>query len=94
MSLPLIVVCAKCVRAAGQSCSGACPCPDDGQEIRQHAAEGFCPRGKYGLGLGDTIARFTYATGIQAAVGPCGGCKDRQKKLNRKKKAKRFSHSP
>ncbi len=29
-------------------------------------------------GLGDTIAKATRAVGIK----PCGGCKDRQKKLN------------
>jgi len=29
-------------------------------------------------GLGDTIAKLTKAVGIK----PCGGCKDRQKKLN------------
>jgi hypothetical protein len=86
MSLPLIVVCAKCVRAAGQSCSGACPCPDDGRDVRDHAREAFCPRGKYGLGIGDAVARLTYATGIQAKVGPCGACKERQQRWNRKKK--------
>lgn len=31
-------------------------------------------------GLGDTIAKMTSAIGIK----PCGGCKERQKKLNEK----------
>jgi hypothetical protein len=89
MSVPLIVVCAKCVRAAGQSCSGACPCPDDGRDVRDHAREAFCPRGKYKLGIGDAVARLAYATGVQAAVKATGipcGCKERQKRWNRKKK--------
>lgn len=30
-------------------------------------------------GLGDTVAKITSAVGIK----PCGGCKERQKKLNR-----------
>ena len=30
-------------------------------------------------GLGDTVAKITKAVGIK----PCGGCKKRQKKLNR-----------
>jgi len=30
-------------------------------------------------GLGDTIAKITSAVGIK----PCGGCKERQEKLNR-----------
>ena len=31
------------------------------------------------IGLGDTIAKFMRAVGLK----PCGGCKDRQRRLNR-----------
>jgi len=43
-------VCHACRRAAGlPGCSGPCPCPADGADIRTHARTG-CPLGLFGGG--------------------------------------------
>lgn len=47
-----------------------CKRPADLRTLRRN-----CPASR---GLGDTIAKFTEAIGIK----PCGGCKERQAKLN------------
>jgi len=41
--------------------------------------KGFTPDNLPSVGLGDTIAKLTKRIGIK----PCGGCKKRQKTLNR-----------
>jgi len=40
------------------------------------------PTGK-SKGLGDTVEKFTKATGIKSLVGDCGGCAKRREKLNK-----------
>lgn len=83
----LIGVCSVCDKSQ-RGCKGPCACTIDGKDIMQHAAERYCPLGKYRLGLGDVVARITHATGIQAVMRrltkkkPCGGCKKRQLALN------------
>lgn len=55
--------------------SGVCPrCKQPGQPHWRRN----CPETK-SRGLGDTIAKVTTALGIP----PCGGCKERQEKLNK-----------
>ncbi len=55
--------------------NGVCPqCGFKGQSHWQRN----CPAAQ-SRGLGDTIAKVTAALGIK----PCGGCKERQEKLNK-----------
>ena len=61
-------------------------CTIDGKPLHEHAAERYCPEGRYELGLGDKIAAVLHKTGIAGIVKritrkPCG-CKKRQQKLN------------
>ena len=51
------------------ACCATCP----------HRSEGKPPPPERSRGLGDTVAKITSALGVK----PCGGCKERQKKLNK-----------
>lgn len=80
-------ICIRC-KHRQKRCAGVCLCTVDSIPIRNHAAEGYCPLGRYRLGPGDVIAIITHRTGIQWIIRklrrgkPCGGCKERQIKLN------------
>lgn len=65
--LNVLHVCHKCSDRQSQ-CNGPCPCTIDGIDIIQHATQGYCPLGKYHLGLGDTLARFLHLTGLQPTL--------------------------
>jgi hypothetical protein len=63
---------------------------ESGKDIRGHAAERYCPAGRYQLGLGDKVAGVLHRTGIGPAYKklrskvtnkPCG-CSGRQHALN------------
>lgn len=46
MSLATCIVCRASSGAGG--CAGPCQCPQDGVDIIDHAAAGYCPLAKYG----------------------------------------------
>lgn len=71
-------------RAHCRTCRGASVEDADWRERVVGHREFDCPHGVTAdnlpsRGLGDTIAKITKAVGIK----PCGGCKKRQKKLNK-----------
>lgn len=54
--------CAACLRQFNKTCAGKCPCPIDGQDIREvHFKEGYCP-----------LMRFTTAMKLPSCSS-CGG---------------------
>ena len=69
-----------------QLINGCWTCPDCNWEYKRKGVpvqsekppRRNCPKSP-SRGLGDTIAKMTKAVGIK----PCGGCKKRQKKLNK-----------
>jgi hypothetical protein len=69
-------------------CAGACICKLDGKDIVQHARELYCPKGRYQLGIGDTVARVLHTTGVAGAYRKlrgekgCKPCQQRQHALN------------
>jgi hypothetical protein len=74
-----IVVCMKCEQHS-KPIKGKCACRANGKDISDNARNG-CPLDLFPTpvrGLGDVVAKVTKAVGIK----PCGGCKERQKKLN------------
>ena len=88
MTLPVFTDTALC--RGGKACS-TCRRKEGGRPFRElfrrfsalpdDDVDFECPRGKAWAseGLGDTIAKVTTAFGIK----PCGGCKERQAKLNK-----------
>ena len=85
-----LAVCHRCPRRQ-RDCAGPCACTVDGEDIARHAEEGYCPEGRYRLGLGDAVARVLTTTSIapvyrtlraKVTSKPCG-CKGRQQALNR-----------
>jgi hypothetical protein len=85
----LIGTCHRCPDRQ-RPCDGPCACTIDGRDIRDHAAERYCPAGRYQLGLGDKVAGVLHRTGIGPAYKklrrkvtskPCG-CQKRATALN------------
>lgn len=62
-----IHVCHRCLTAE-QRVGKDWRCPNDGEPITHHAAEKYCPLGKYRVGPGDVLARIFYRTGIRRIV--------------------------
>lgn len=57
-------------------------CPVDRVPIHIHAGSGECPRLLFpSRGLGDDVAKAIHAVTL-GLVKPCGGCGERQRKLN------------
>jgi hypothetical protein len=85
LSHRLQILCARCPHSQ-RGCQGPCACTVDGRDILEHAAEGYCPLGRYKLGPGDVLAIIFHRTGIRWLVGllwaSCG-CESKQKWLNR-----------
>lgn len=79
-------VCHRCPDR-GEVVDRVCLCKLDGDDIRTHARERYCPAGRYRLGLGDVIAGIMHRTGIaklwkKIRGKKCGKCRERQMKLN------------
>jgi hypothetical protein len=81
----LKAICDECDERVGDHCSRNL------QTIARNAHERTCPIGRFGLGLGDTVAAALHATGIgpfymkihERVTGePCTGCPKRQHALN------------
>lgn len=61
---PNSAACHECMKRRKATCNGACPCPVDGDDIKQHIAIGYCPAGNYEWeGFGSLLAWTLYRTG-------------------------------
>ena len=47
MNHALLIICLQCDIEQKKKCSGTCPCPEDGADIREHAESEKCPRGYF-----------------------------------------------
>lgn len=94
LELPVLnqrqAICNACEHAP-KRCAGKAVCGIDGIDLIEHAEQGYCPIGKYKLGMGDRIASALYRTRIAplykrvrklVTKKPCG-CPKRQKRWNR-----------
>lgn len=76
-----VVHCHRCLRAAGRTCDGPCPCPHGNTDISRHVELSYCPHpdgprfgdGRMPLawlsrGLGDTVKKVLDAPVIHAIV--------------------------